>query len=102
MAYTHVYKKLYQIFISHETSILMSELVAREQAGLSEAQRKAQQTKNLQAEIERLRKEGSSLLEREQALLREELAKQARLAAENKQTATTGLSQYSHLYYCYV
>ena len=45
---------------------------------MSEEQRRAQQARNLQAEIERLRKEGSSLLEREQALLREELAKQSK------------------------
>ena len=52
---------------------------------MSEQQRKAEQTRNLQAEIERLRKQGSSLLEREQALLKEELAKQAK---EQQQSAS--------------
>ena len=64
--------------------------MAREQAGLTHEQHKAQQAKKLQAEIERLRKEGNSLLEREQALLKEELAKQARLADENQQGTSTG------------
>jgi len=46
---------------------------------VSEKQKNVQQARNLQAEVERLRKEGNKLLEREQALLREELAKEQRL-----------------------
>lgn len=60
-----------------------TELEAREQAGLSEQHKKAEQARDLQAEIERLRKQGSSLLEREQALLKEELAKEQSSASNS-------------------
>lgn len=71
--------------------IRFSDLEAREHAGLSEQQRKAQQARNLEKEIERLRKEGNSLLEREQALLQQELEKQAKERREQKKNAANGI-----------
>jgi len=48
---------------------------------VSEKQKNVQEARNLQAEVKRLRKwgGGEKLLEREQALLREALAKEQRL-----------------------
>lgn len=86
--------------LPHLWNLVSADLVAREQAGLSEAQRRDQRSRNLQAEVERLRKEGSSLLEREQALLREELARQAREERLKSATNNTGRSSYCWLKTC--
>ncbi|XP_067938988.1 dnaJ homolog subfamily C member 17-like [Watersipora subatra] len=56
---------------------LKHELEAREQAGITDEQKRAQAAHNLMAEVERLRKEGSALLEREASLLRQELQRQS-------------------------
>jgi DnaJ family protein C protein 17 len=77
---------------------LKDELEARERAGAAASTVKADKvpTKNLEAEIERLRKEGSSILEQEQQRLAEEIAREVNHQQECRLKVTWNVALHAY------
>ncbi|XP_029847028.3 dnaJ homolog subfamily C member 17 [Ixodes scapularis] len=77
--------KLRNLVLDSKRRKLKEDLEAREQAALNKKVDDIDAAKQLQKEIERLRKEGSTQLEEQRELLRKQVAEELRLSAEKKQ-----------------